>query len=77
MLCDLAGLCHPTRTSKFLADPPAAIYFLDELVCLPNGDPARAQFMARADRRYCWMVWKPGHIGAPKVWWLCTRQFRS
>ncbi len=70
MLCDLASLCHPTRTPKFLANPPAAIYFLDELTCLPNGDPARAPFMARADRRYCWMVWKPGHSGPGHYWWL-------
>jgi hypothetical protein len=76
-LLDLASLCHPTRHSKFIATPPAAIYALDKLVCLPNGDPARAPFMARAERRYCWMVWKPGHTGAPALWWLSTRQFRS
>lgn len=75
-LLDLASLCHPTRHPKFIATPPAAIYALDQLVCLPNGDASRAPFMARADRRYCWMIWKPGHTGAPKLWWLCTRQFR-
>ncbi len=76
-LLDLASLCHPTRHSKFTATPPARIYALDELVCLPNGDPSRAPFMARADRRYCWMVWKPGHIGPSAFWWLSTAQFAS
>ena len=76
MLLDLASLCHPNRHSKFVAAPPAAIYALDELVCLPNGDPQRARFMARADRRYCWMIWAPGHSGPPKLWWLSTAAFR-
>ena len=77
MLLDLASLCHPTRHAKFVSTPPAAIYALDELVCAPNGDADRIPFMRCADRRYCWMVWKPGHTGAPKLWWLCTREFRS
>ncbi len=54
-----------------------SIYAIDELVCLPNGDPERVPFMRRADRRYCWMVWKPDHTGAPKFWWLATAQFRN
>jgi hypothetical protein len=76
MLLDLSSLCHPTRHPKFIATPPAAIYFLDELVCLPNGDPRRAPFMARADRRYYWMVWKPDHTANPRCWWLSTAAFR-
>lgn len=75
MLLDLASLCHPSRHDKFVHSPPAAIYALDELVCAPNGDATRVPFMRRADRRYCWMVWKPGHAGASKLWWLSTRQF--
>jgi hypothetical protein len=76
-LCDLASLCHPTRHPKFTASPPAAIYALDELVCLPNGDPARAPFMARAERRYCWMVWKPDHTGPTVFAWLAATRMRS
>jgi len=76
MLLDLASLCHPTRHAKFVNTPPAAIYALDELVCWPNGDPARVRFMAQADRRYCWLVWKPGHTGAPPFWWLSTAPHR-
>jgi hypothetical protein len=77
MLLDLASLCHPSRHPRFIATPPAALYALDELVCLPNGDPARAPFMARADRRYYWAVWKPGHSGRPAFWWLSTAPFKS
>jgi hypothetical protein len=76
-LLDLASLCHPTRHSKFIATPPAAIYALDQLVCLPNGDAARAPFMARADRRYCWMIWRPGHTGPSAFWWLSTARFAA
>ena len=72
MLLDLACLCHPSRHARFVATPPAAIYALDELVCLPNGDPDRARFMARAGRRYYWAVWTPGHAGRPSFWWLAT-----
>lgn len=73
MLLDLASLCHRSRHGKFVATPPAAIYALDELICLPNGEPSRARYMARADRRYCWMIWKHDHIGPSKFWWLSTR----
>lgn len=75
MLLDLAGLCHPSRHAKFVSYPPAAIYALDKLVCLPNDDPARAKHFAKADRRYCWMVWRHDHVGAPKLWWLSCREF--
>lgn len=77
MLLDLTALCHPTRHARFIASPPAVIYALDQLVCVPNGEATRVQFMARADRRYCWMVWKPGHSGRSAFWWLSTRQFRD
>lgn len=75
MLLDLSSLCHPTRHTKFVTNPPAAIYALDQLVCVPNGDPQRIRYMARADRRYCWMVWKPGHTGKPTFWWLSTAPY--
>jgi hypothetical protein len=77
MLLDLASLCHPSRHPRFIASPPAALYALDELVCLPNGDPERAPYMARADRRYYWAVWKPGHTGRPSFWWLSTAPFKT
>lgn len=77
MLLDLASLCHPSRHARFVATPPAALYALDELLCLPNGDPDRAGFMARAERRSYWAVWKPGHTGRPSFWWLSTAPFKS
>lgn len=77
MLLDLASLCHPNRHPRFVASPPAALYALDELVCLPNGDHQRATYMARADRRYYWAVWKAGHGGRPTFWWLSTAPFKS
>lgn len=77
MLLDLAGLCHPMRHGKFLSCPPAAVYALDRLVCLPNDDPERARQFAKADRRYCWMVWRHDHVGVPKLWWLSVGEFRD
>lgn len=75
MLLNLASLCHPTRCSKFLHTPPAAINGLDELVCYPNGNPREAT-MHTFRHRYCWVVWKPGHCGRPTFWWLSTAPFR-
>lgn len=77
MLLDLASLCHRTRHAKFVANPPATIYALDELVCLPNGDPERARYMARAQRRYCWAVWHPGHVGQTTLRWLAASAHRT
>jgi predicted RNA methylase len=75
MLLDLSSLCHPTRTAKFIRTPPAAIYGLDELVCLLNGRHNEAIARA-AHMRYCWAIWKPGHTGRPSFWWVSTKQFR-
>jgi hypothetical protein len=77
MLLDLASLCHPSRHPRFVASPPAALYALDKLVCLPNGDAERARFMAQADRRYFWAVWRLDHTGRPTFWWLSTKPFRD
>jgi hypothetical protein len=77
MLLDLASLCHPSRHPRFIASPPAVLYALDELVCLPNGDHARARFMASAERRYYWAIWKPSHTGRPTFWWLSTAPYKS
>lgn len=68
MLLNLASLAHPMRHRRWTRMPPAAVYILDELTCLPNG-------IARgfaAEHRYCWAVWKPGHVGRPTLWWLST-----
>ena len=71
MLLNLASLCHPSRHRKFIHSPPAAIYALDELVCYPNGNPAEAAG-STPFHRYCWIVWKPGHVGRSSLWWLST-----
>lgn len=76
MLLNLASLCHPTRHAKFINTPPAAIYGIDELVCYPNGNPSEST--ARTPlHRYCWMVWKPGHVGRSSFWWLSAADFRE
>ena len=36
MLLNLRSLAHPSRTPKYRKNPPAKIYILDELTCLPN-----------------------------------------
>jgi hypothetical protein len=74
MLLNLASLCHPTRHDLWVGNPPAAIYGLDELVCWPEGDPAYAARFTN-QHRYCWVVWKPGHVGRPEFWWLAMRDF--
>ena len=69
MLLNLASLCHPTRHQLWTTQPPAVIYALDELVCWPEGKPYLAR-STTASHRYCWVVWKPGHVGRPAFWWL-------
>lgn len=75
MLMNLSGLCHPLRHDFWTAYPPAVIYALDECICWPYGDPARAR-TAIAKQRYCWIVWKHGHRGSTTVHWLSTRKYR-
>jgi hypothetical protein len=75
MLLDLSSLCHPLRHAKFVHTPPAAIYGLDELVCWPNGQ-RDAALERVAQIRYCWVIWKPGHVGRPTFWWLSTARFK-
>ena len=75
MLLNLASLCHPLRHARFVTDPPAAIYGIDELVCYPNGNP-RDAIASTYWHRYCWVVWKPNHSSRPTFWWLSTRDFR-
>jgi hypothetical protein len=76
MLLNLASLCHPSRHALWIENPPAAIYGLDELVCWPEGDPSQARRVTTL-HRYCWVVWKPGHVGRPTFWWLAAASFRA
>jgi hypothetical protein len=76
MLLDLLSLCHPSRHEFFVKNSPAMIYGLDELLCFPNG-VYNAAMAAKPWRRYCWAVWKPGHTGMPRFWWLSTAPFKS
>ena len=76
MLLNLRSLCNPDRTGKFTKTPPAAIYALDELTCWPEGKPTSKNAQI-AKQQYYWAVWKPGHTGAPKFWWLSTRKFQD
>lgn len=72
MLMNVAGLCHPLRHGFYVNQPPAVIYCLDECTCWPYGDPARATTTI-AKQRYCWIVWKHGHVGPTTLRWLSTR----
>jgi hypothetical protein len=74
MLLNLASLCHPKRHALWVNNPPSAIYALDELVSWPEGDPAQAR-SPTAQHRYCWVVWRPGHVGRPTFWWLALSDF--
>jgi hypothetical protein len=76
MLLNLRSLCNPDRLPNFCKTPPAAIYALDELICWPEGKPT-SKFSRIAKQQYYWAVWKPGHTGAPKFWWLSTKQFKD
>lgn len=68
MLLNLASLAHPARHRQWTRRPPAAVYILDDLTCWPNG----IERGFAAEHRYCWAVWKPGHVGRPALWWLTT-----
>ena len=75
MLLNLRSLCNPGRTRKFCKTPPAAIYALDELICWPEGKPTSTSARI-AKQQYYWAIWRPGHTGAPKFWWLSTQDFK-
>ena len=75
MLLNLRSLANPDRHKKFVKTPPSAIYILDDLTCWLEGKPTdKSRRIAR--QQYYWAVWKPGHKGAPKMWWLSTRDFK-
>lgn len=68
MLLNLASLAHPRRHDVWVRRPPAAVYILDALSCWPNG--VAGSYMR--EHRYCWVVWRPGHVGRPALWWLAA-----
>lgn len=76
MLMNITSLCHPTRHDWYCANPPAAIYAIDHIVCYPHGE-ARYATSRTTEHRYCWMVWRPNHHGKPSLWWLSSSQFRE
>ncbi len=76
MLLNLGCLAHPTRTSKWRNDPPAAIHIMDELVCWPNGNRRQAGRYI-AEHRYCWIVWTHEPHSGTKVTWLRMADFRG
>lgn len=73
MIVDLASLAHPLRTSRWVRQPPATIYIVDELVFRPGHRPNALPVQTR----FAWCVWKPGHTGRPSLWWLSTARFRT
>jgi hypothetical protein len=75
MLLNLSGLCHPIRHDFYVSNPPTVIYALDECICWPYGDPARAT-TSIAKQRYCWIVWRHDYAGATEFRWLSTREFK-
>jgi hypothetical protein len=76
MLMNLNGLCHPLRHDFYVSQPPAVIYALDECICWPYGDPARAT-TSIAKQRYVWIVWKHGHEAPTMFQWLTTAIHRK
>lgn len=72
MLLNLASLAHPLRHARWVRRPPAAIYVLDDLNCLPNGINSNLPH----EFRYCWAIWRPEHVGRPALWWLSTLPFK-
>lgn len=74
MFLNLVSLCHPMRHALFTKNPPAAIYAFDKLICYPNGiyNPAIERTNTA---RYCWVVWKHGHLSGTQFHWLRAADF--
>lgn len=75
MLLNIASLCHPKRHDDFVRQPPSVIYALDECVCFPLGDPARATAHTNK-HRYAWLIWDHAHKGDSVIRWLSTAPFQ-
>lgn len=76
MLLNIASLCHPSRHERFVGDPPSIIYALDDCVCYPLGDPARASTYTLA-HRYAWLIWDHAYVGPTTFRWLSTAPFTA
>lgn len=74
MLLNIASLCHPSRHESFVSRPPSVIYALDDCVCWPLGDPARATRQT-TQHRYAWLIWDHGFTGETVFRWLSTAPF--
>lgn len=66
MLLNLASLAHPIRHARWVRRPPAVVYVLDELNCLPRGlradlpNPIPLLLVGLAS----WAYWAPGAVVA-------------
>ena len=76
MLLNIASLCHPRRHDDFTRRPPSVIYALDECVCFPLGEPARATAHTNK-HRYAWLIWDHAHTGDCAMRWLSTAPFNT
>lgn len=76
MLLNIASLCHPSRHERFVQHPPSVIYALDECVCFPLGDPARASAYTLA-HRYAWLIWDQHRPTTTSFRWLSTVPFND
>lgn len=76
MLLNIASLCHPQRHESFLSSPPRVIYALDDCVCFPLGEPARATAHTLR-HRYAWLIWDQAHEGETAFRWLSTAPFKK
>ena len=75
MLLNIASLCHPSRHGSITRRPPRIVYMLDDCVCWPEGDPAKATRRTR-DHRYCWMIWDAAPTSRTELRWLSTAPFK-
>lgn len=76
MLLLLSSLCHPLRHEFWLKKPPARIYGLDHLVCMPNGKRSEA-LERKNSERFCWVVWDPAHTGPTHFQWVSSSGLRN
>jgi len=75
MLLNLRSLCNPDRCPRFQRCPPTAIYAIDQLTCLPYGNPVPA--WAKINKQqYYWAVWHPWKVDRPTFWWLSVKDFK-
>lgn len=76
MLLNLRSLAHPQRTQKYRKNPPAKIYILDELTCLPNWKPILKE-PRYPKQQYFWSVWDSGAAESTELDWLSPNDFND